>query len=401
MIEWCLGGRRVRKKAVALALTVGMIGSMSASVFANPADDINQKKNELNRQKNELNWQKNQLKKNKDLYEDAERKIEEIETSIERLDAKIENFYREINQINIQIDDTKENIVKSQGEIEIAQEDLQDEQELFDKRMRAMYINGVDNYLEIILDSKGFDDFLSRVELIKDIIQYDKKIINDLKEKKKEIENKKVALEAQKDNLIALKGGKEEMLVDLKTSRSEQGDLIEQADEKRRIYASRISSYNDKIRRTQSTVQETMRLIDEMAAALPPNNSNPSRGQGTVSASANAVVAYSRKFLGIPYEWGGNGPKTFDCSGFVKYVYANFGIKISRTTYTQIKEGKYVSRDNLQPGDLVFFGSSSNPHHVGMYVGNNCYIHAPRTGDVIKISPLTRRDYLTARRILP
>jgi len=117
----------------------------------------------------------------------------------------------------------------------------------------------------------------------------------------------------------------------------------------------------------------------------------------TSSTSSNAIVAYAESFLGTPYEWGANGPNTFDCSGFTKYVYAHFGISIGRTTYDQITEGQYVSRGNLQPGDLVFFGSGS-PHHVGMYIGNNSYIHAPKTGDVVKISQLTRTDYMSARR---
>ena len=105
-----------------------------------------------------------------------------------------------------------------------------------------------------------------------------------------------------------------------------------------------------------------------------------------------------KAFLGTPYEWGAEGPNTFDCSGFVQYVYAHFGVSTGRTTYDQIERGEYVSRENLQPGDLVFFGSGS-PHHVGIYVGNDSYIHAPHTGDVVKISPLTRSDYLSARRV--
>lgn len=110
-------------------------------------------------------------------------------------------------------------------------------------------------------------------------------------------------------------------------------------------------------------------------------------------------MAYANNFLGTPYVWGANGPTSFDCSGFVKYVYSNFGVDLERGTYDQVNQGVSVAREDLQPGDLVFFGSSSDPHHVGIYVGDNSYIHAPRTGDVVKISPLTRSDYLTARRV--
>jgi len=116
------------------------------------------------------------------------------------------------------------------------------------------------------------------------------------------------------------------------------------------------------------------------------------------SASSNAIVAYAETFLGTPYAWGADGPSTFDCSGFTKYVYAHFGISMGRTTYAQITQGQYVSRENLQAGDLVFFGSGS-PHHVGMYIGNGSYIHAPHTGDVVKISQLTRTDYNVCKKI--
>lgn len=112
----------------------------------------------------------------------------------------------------------------------------------------------------------------------------------------------------------------------------------------------------------------------------------------------NQVVQYAKKFLGRPYAWGGNGPDRFDCSGLVKYVYGHFNINLPRTSEQQVNCGTHVSRNNLRPGDLVFFRSAG---HVGIYIGNNEYIHAPSTGDVVKISNLDgRRDYYTARRIL-
>lgn len=112
------------------------------------------------------------------------------------------------------------------------------------------------------------------------------------------------------------------------------------------------------------------------------------------------VVANAKKYLNTPYKWGGSSPSEgFDCSGLVQYVYKQVGIQLNRTTYDQIKQGTPVSKNQLQVGDAIFFGSPSNPHHVGLYMGNGQYIHAPQSNDVIKISNLnSRSDYLTARR---
>lgn len=114
------------------------------------------------------------------------------------------------------------------------------------------------------------------------------------------------------------------------------------------------------------------------------------------------IITYAYKFLGTPYFFGGSSPATgFDCSGFVQYVYAHFGIKLYRDTYSQVKEGTPVDKDQLMPGDLIFFGTNNNPEHEGIYIGNNLFIHSPHTGDVIKITSLSdMNDYLCARRIL-
>jgi peptidoglycan endopeptidase LytE len=131
--------------------------------------------------------------------------------------------------------------------------------------------------------------------------------------------------------------------------------------------------------------------------------SSSSRGEDRSSSSSSSrkgsdVVAYAKKFIGIPYKYGGSSPKTgFDCSGFTSYVYKHFGVKLPRSSRDQLKVGTSVSRSNLKPGDLVLFG---NPvHHVGIYVGNDQYIHAPRTGEKIKISKLSGRKFYYARRI--
>ena len=112
------------------------------------------------------------------------------------------------------------------------------------------------------------------------------------------------------------------------------------------------------------------------------------------------IVSMAQEYLGVPYIWGGTTPEGFDCSGLVQYVFAQYGISLPRTSYTQVNEGREVSRNELRAGDLVFFANDSGVHHVGIYIDNGQFIHAPQTGDVVKISDVSERgDYYGARRI--
>ena len=123
-------------------------------------------------------------------------------------------------------------------------------------------------------------------------------------------------------------------------------------------------------------------------------------GCGGRGGTGDQVIQTAMQFLGQPYVWGGSSPSEgFDCSGLLQYSLAQNGINISRTTYDQVNEGTAVSKSDLQPGDAVFFGTADDVHHVGIYIGNGEYIHAPKTGDVIKISKLSdRSDFYAARR---
>jgi NlpC/P60 family len=107
------------------------------------------------------------------------------------------------------------------------------------------------------------------------------------------------------------------------------------------------------------------------------------------------AVALAQRYLGIPYVWGGADPATgFDCSGLVMYVYGKLGISLPHFTGSQWQLGKRIAQEDLVPGDIVFFFPQSyGPGHEGLYIGNGRFLHAPRTGDVVKISSLSEAGY--------
>jgi len=335
-----------------------------------------------------------------------------IQTQREEVETKIEEFDNEIEKIMTKTEENKGEISETEKSIEIAavqvkkvEKEAQKEQGLYNSRMRAMYINGSEGYVSIILDSESFGDLVSRVDNIKNVLEFDKKLMARIETVQKELNEKQQSMKNTKESLQSLQVENKQKIDKIMVTKASQNKLITQLKNKEivtkelhnKLIAKQKSNKNisAKIIEPQVSVNKSLVKISELKKSSP--TYTPSRGGATVSQGA--IIAYASNFLGTPYLWGGTTPSGFDCSGFTQYVYAHFGISVGRTTYDQIKDGVEVSRDNLQPGDLVFFGTFANPHHMGMYIGDNNYIHAPHTGDVIKISALGRNDYLTARRV--
>lgn len=139
------------------------------------------------------------------------------------------------------------------------------------------------------------------------------------------------------------------------------------------------------------------------AATLTTNGSTGTGASSSPTSTGQKIADYALQYVGYRYVYGGADPSGFDCSGFVKYVFTHFGYKINRTATAQLADGYAVSRDSLQPGDVIYFGYGSTAQHVGIYIGNNQFVHAQNSSTGVVISSLSEswyaNRYLTAHRI--
>jgi cell wall-associated NlpC family hydrolase len=184
-----------------------------------------------------------------------------------------------------------------------------------------------------------------------------------------------------------------------------------QADERRQVQrlAEQLQQTLDKIDEQLAGYLEAEQARQE--AARRAAWSGYISGVGTVQSwlqagpVARAAVRWALAQLGDPYRWGASGPDSFDCSGLTSSAYRAAGVAIPRVSRAQWGAGPHVAVDRLVPGDLVFYADNPRDpatiHHVGMYIGNGLMVHAPHTGDVVRVASIWRESYAGATRIVP
>ena len=432
----------MKKKIISTVLAATMTFGVGHSVFATPLTDD----------------QKQQMEHNQDKYADINSKIRELEDKIDGLSAKIEPLFFQVEKNKEEISKTEESISTVKVQIEESKKKIEKQQEVLGQRIRATYKSGGQaNYLTALLDSNGIGDFLSRVQAISKVMGMDKQVIDELTSEKekldsevKELQDKTTELnklnsetQSKIDELNKMKAEQEGVIKDMKAEQEKVvGELAPLEKQLIEPWTSKInsnSSVNDLNQavtalrglrnqiKTPEVDAEAVQAIEkakdlietkkaEEAVSSAPNrggdvntggssssasNGSSSSNSGSTVAppsegAASAVVSYAYQFIGRPYVFGATGPDTFDCSGFTSYVYRNaVGREITRTTYTQINQGRPVSRDQLQPGDLVF---TNGVGHVGIYVGGGQMIHAARPGVGVIVGPIY--NFSSARRIL-
>ena len=342
------------------------------------------------------------------------------QSEVSSLQSQLTTLMGKVNTLESELIQTGEDITKAQGDLEVAQEKEKEQYAAMKKRIKYMYEAGNDSAFETLVTSEDFTDLLSKAVYVQNVHSYDRKQlqvyvetkqqISDLKDSlekdQKELESKQVEYEKQGDNLNNLITSKSAEVANLDSeiqaaaeaaareaaerAAKEAAEKAAREAERQQAAASNNNSASTSNRNNttssstatsnrNNTTSSSSSSSSSASATTKPSNSSSSTTTSGTNANGGSIVSRAYSQLGKPYVWGACGPNSFDCSGFVSYCltgsYSRLGTTLTFMGWTRVS--------NPQPGDVV-----TTATHCGIYIGNGQMIHAPHTGDVVKVGPV-------------
>lgn len=366
---------------------------------------------------------------------------DEMSKEIENQEIKLQKIDNELTAVTCEIDNLKHSITvveDEMNELRLQQKECTDSiaelEFVLSQRVRGYYETGCSaiTYYSSLFSADSLTKLLDNLKKFSDLIDADAALISGCREKKEHLVNVERELQEASDSQKDLLANVKNKYQDLSNLESEQKKAVDDAKLKRKEFDDKFLSVSESnlvnplisaatdSSKTSQQIHENITLLQqvlthqlksaqvmnkvksalvsaeslyqqkkdqEIAAARAAASSCVSDTFIPLpsEASSSALIACASQFLGLPYVWGGSDPSGFDCSGLVQWCFKHaLNVDLPRTTFEQIKCGVHVDRANVQPGDLVF------PHagHVQIYVGNGCVLHAPQTGDVVKVSEM-------------
>ena len=340
------------------------------------------------------------------------------QNEVSSLQSQLTTLMGKVNTLESELIQTGEDITKAQSDLVVAQKKEKEQYAAMKKRIKYMYEAGNDSAFETLVTSDDFTDLLSKAEYVQNVHSYDRKQlqeyvetkqqISDLKDSlekdQKELESKQVEYEKQGDNLNNLITSKSSEVANLDSEIQAAAEAAarEAAERAAREAAAKeaerqqaaasnhnaastsnrnntTSNRNNTTSNRNNTTSSSSSSNSSASATTKPSNSSSSTTTSGTNANGGSIVSRAYSQLGKPYVWGACGPNSFDCSGFVSYCltgsYSRLGTTLTFMGWTRVS--------NPQPGDVV-----TTATHCGIYIGNGQMIHAPHTGDVVKVGPV-------------
>ena len=344
------------------------------------------------------------------------------QSEVNSLQSELQTLIEKMSKLEDDLVSTGQQITQAQDDLTVAEEKEHQQYEDMKKRIKYMYEAGNDSAFETLVTSEDFTDLLSKAEYVQNVHSYDRKQlqeyvetkqqISDLKDSlekdQKELESKQVEYEKQGDNLNNLITSKSAEVANLDSeiqaaaeaaareaaerAAKEAAEKAAREAERQQAAASNNNSASTSNRNnttsnrnnttnssTATSNRNNTTSSSSASVATKPSNSSSSTTTSGTNANGGSIVSRAYSQLGKPYVWGACGPNSFDCSGFVSYCltgsYSRLGTTLTFMGWTRVS--------NPQPGDVV-----TTATHCGIYIGNGQMIHAPHTGDVVKVGPV-------------
>ena len=334
------------------------------------------------------------------------------QNEVSSLQSQLTTLMGKVNTLESELIQTGEDITKAQSDLVVAQKKEKEQYAAMKKRIKYMYEAGNDSAFETLVTSDDFTDLLSKAEYVQNVHSYDRKQlqeyvetkqqISDLKDSlekdQKELESKQAEYEKQGDNLNNLITSKSAEVANLdseiqaaaeaaakeaaeRAAKEAAEKAAKEAAKKQQASAANNSTSSNRNNSTTSnnTTSNKNNTSNTTRPSRPSGNNTSSNTTSGSNANGGTIVSRAYSQLGKPYVWGAYGPSSFDCSGFVSYCltgsYTRLGTTLTFMGWTRVS--------NPQPGDVV-----TTATHCGIYIGNGQMIHAPHTGDVVKVGPV-------------
>jgi cell wall-associated NlpC family hydrolase len=317
-----------------------------------------------------------------------EAQAQAVLAQINGIDMSLNAAVEAYNTATVRLQKIQGDLRDNTFELKIARANLSRSQRALARRLVRAYTAGEQNTtLAMLLGSSSLDELLNNVETVNSTSKQDAGIVRDITTAKAAIQRHRVQLQnaqSEQQRVVAQRVAQKQRIESQLAQRQQLLSSIR--GEIKRLKAAEAA------RQLQLAQDARTRLASQPSTSGGPAPvvgvaaSTPEGSTIAPPATHGGVVGVAMRYLGVPYVWGGASPRGFDCSGLVMYAFAQVGVSLPHSSYAQYGMGTPVSIGQLQAGDLVFFAGAS---HVGIYIGGGQFIHAPHTGDVVKISSLS------------
>ncbi|HEX2149158.1 MAG TPA: NlpC/P60 family protein [Actinomycetota bacterium] len=308
-----------------------------------------------------------------------------LQKEVDSLTTQISTLDEDFNHARIQLSRAERQMRELGIAKEEANRELAELRRTASQRAAASYRIGMPNMILALFGAESFNDFSRRMGISSRVGDWESGIVTELEIANNRSQEKEAQLRKERDRAKALSSSISQKRTALQQRVNQHEALMARVAAEERARAARAAATSA---RGAAPARPLVPLLRQEPKIEPP----PLSGSG----NARAAIAAGYSKIGTPYSWGASGPGAFDCSGFTSYAWRAAGVSLPHSSRAQYAATKRVSRDDLQPGDLVFFGSPI--HHVGMYVGGGNMLDASTYGRPVAVRSINRRGYVGAGR---